>query len=514
MHRRALVLLALVAASPAFAEPTSSQFLTRSLTSDAGTTPYRVYVPPEYDGGTALPLLVFLHGAGERGTNNTAQLNNNGNGSFALISDANRAVQPMFMLAPQSTAEWSTTIPATNLPLIVDQLVSTYNIDPARLYVTGISMGGNGTWFALKQYPSLWAAAIPQSGWGAGSSSAYKDIPVWNFHAANDTTVGPAGSDNAVSGLRNAGGVQVIYTRYATGGHGIWPQAYRTPLLFPWLISHRKTGIARRPPAMFVDTVSVALVSGARQVSATGHVEDNTIGLTSVEVRRVNGATATVTGTTPWSSSGITFATNTTQYLLALAHLSNFHATWGGETTASTSLPITIPSSSSDYTAPTVAIVAPSSSGAHSTALTTVAISGTASDNVGVTRVWWDNDRGGTGDATGTTSWSIGAVPLVPGVNAISVHARDLTGNVATAFILVTSTAASADVTSPTVSITGPTSSATFSTTNATVSLSGTASDNVGVSSVSWVNDRGGAGNATGTSTWTASNLALSSGAN
>jgi len=155
-----------------------------------------------------------------------------------------------------------------------------------------------------------------------------------------------------------------------------------------------------------------------------------------------------------------------------------------------------------DTTLPVVSI-----SGPTTTSSTPLSISGTASDNIGVTQVTWVNDRGGSGTASGTTSWSASGIALQSGANTITVTAYDAAGNKGTAKLTVTYNAP--DTTLPVVSISGPTTSS-----STPLSISGTANDNVGVTQVTWANDRGGSGNATGTAGWSASGIALQSGAN
>jgi hypothetical protein len=129
-------------------------------------------------------------------------------------------------------------------------------------------------------------------------------------------------------------------------------------------------------------------------------------------------------------------------------------------------------------------------------------LSGTASDNVGVTQVSWVNDRGGNGVASGTTKWSVSSIPLASGTNTITVQARDAVGNLANDVLTVTQSTTSSDTMAPAVTITGPTSSATYSTRATSITVSGTSSDNVGVTQVAWTNAAGGSGTATGTTSW------------
>jgi hypothetical protein len=168
--------------------------------------------------------------------------------------------------------------------------------------------------------------------------------------------------------------------------------------------------------------------------------------------------------------------------------------------------------STGDTTAPSVVIRTPTAEGVYTSTTTNLSLSGTASDNVGVTSVNWVNNRGGSGIATGTTSWSVPSVGLQTGSNVITITARDAAGNVGTDILTVTSTAP--DTTAPSVTITAPTTSGSYATSSPTLSISGTASDNVGVTAVTWATDRGSAGTASGTTSWTASAIALQGGAN
>jgi hypothetical protein len=171
--------------------------------------------------------------------------------------------------------------------------------------------------------------------------------------------------------------------------------------------------------------------------------------------------------------------------------------------------------SASDAQPPQMTIVSPSSSGTYSTSSSSITITGTASDNVGVKQVSWSNDRAGSGLATGTTNWSIPAIGLSDGVNKITVAGRDAAGNEGTTVIAVTYTVpAPADQEAPKVVITLPTAAGTYSTSSSSTTLAGTASDNVGVKQVSWSNDRGGSGLATGTTGWSVKRIRLSYGQN
>ncbi len=166
----------------------------------------------------------------------------------------------------------------------------------------------------------------------------------------------------------------------------------------------------------------------------------------------------------------------------------------------------------SDTSSPLVTISGPTSSPTYSSSAATMSLNGSSSDNVGVTSVSWVNSRGGSGTASGTTSWGIASVGLQAGTNVITVTARDAAGNMGTDVVTVTHSLP--DTTAPSVAISGPTAAATYAAASSAMTISGTAADAVGVTQVSWVNDRGGSGTASGTTNWSASGIVLQSGAN
>jgi hypothetical protein len=169
----------------------------------------------------------------------------------------------------------------------------------------------------------------------------------------------------------------------------------------------------------------------------------------------------------------------------------------------------------SDTQSPQVTITSPATSGKYTTSTSSINLGGSASDNVGVTQVTWSKNGGGSGTATGTTSWSIKGISLSAGQNTITVTAKDATGNQGTAVISVNYTAlSSADTQPPQVAITSPTTDGSYTISSSRVSLAGTASDNVGVTQVTWSSTGGGSGTATGTTSWSIRRIRLSSGEN
>jgi hypothetical protein len=237
-------------------------------------------------------------------------------------------------------------------------------------------------------------------------------------------------------------------------------------------------------------------------VLAVGGTAADAVGVTQVTWTNDRGGSGTATGTTSWSVAGIALQSG--------ANIITVTARDAANNTRTDSLTVTF--TPADTTAPAVTIGTPTSGTTFATSTTPLTVGGTASDAVGVTQVTWANDRGGSGTATGTTSWSVSGIVLQSGSNVIIVTARDAAGNSATDTLTVTYTPP--DTTNPTVAISTPTTSTTFTTTSATMGLGGSASDNTGVTQVTWSNNRGGNGTASGTTSWSVASITLQGGSN
>jgi predicted peptidase len=241
--------LSIVADRAAAADPLP---LEKHVFEDAtGKLPYRLLAPPKVATGKKYPLVIFLHGAGERGTDNEKQLVH-GVPQFV----ANRDKYPCFLIAPQCPegkkwveVDWSAeshTLPKDpgevgRLTLaLIEKSIKELPVDLRRVYITGLSMGGYGTWDLVARRPDLFAAATPVCG-GADEATAarIKDIPIWAFHGAKDTAVKPARSRNMIAALEKAGG-KPKYTEYPDVGHNSWDPAYKDPELFKWLFAQKK----------------------------------------------------------------------------------------------------------------------------------------------------------------------------------------------------------------------------------------------------------------------------------
>ena len=167
-----------------------------------------------------------------------------------------------------------------------------------------------------------------------------------------------------------------------------------------------------------------------------------------------------------------------------------------------------------DTTPPIATLTLPTSATTYTATTLTMALGGTASDNVGVSQVRWASDRGPSGVANGTNNWSVSGIPLSAGTNIITITALDAAGNPGRDSLTVTYTAPSADTTRPAVSIGSPTTDTTYSTATSSINLGGSANDNVGVTQIRWATDRGASGVAAGTpASWSAA-IPLLAGAN
>lgn len=236
-----------------FAVDHRDRFESRVFQDGEYTLPYRLLRPKEYDGKQKYPLVIFLHGAGERGDDNQKQL---AHGMNDFASDEVMGKYPAFVMAPQCPEgeQWGGINRLAKIPTPPDEyapaLAATlkaveavrkeFSIDERRIYITGLSMGGYGTWDALAKRTELFAAAAPICGGGdTVLASKFKDIPIWAFHGADDKTVPVERSREMIEALTAAEG-QPKYTEYAGVGHNSWAQTYSDPGLYAWLFGQRK----------------------------------------------------------------------------------------------------------------------------------------------------------------------------------------------------------------------------------------------------------------------------------
>jgi predicted peptidase len=255
-----LILTAVVALSatgdPAASAASLSNFIDFTMPNPSVGSPLlpgRLYVPPEAASGPR-PLILFLHGAGESGLDNTAQVNGNIDN---LLAEAK--LRGAYLYAPQTNNGWGNATTNGRAMSMIDRAILEQSINANRLYVTGLSMGGGGVWNFLSFYGDRFAAGVPICGVAPMTgflSSNLLDEPIWAFHARNDGTVNVSNSRNRINGILTAAGeptptypgsgnfqfdaatLDLHYTEYTAGGHGIWPRVYATPAMYDWLFAH------------------------------------------------------------------------------------------------------------------------------------------------------------------------------------------------------------------------------------------------------------------------------------
>ena len=219
------------------------------------TLPYRIYRSEKADTMTeASPLVIFLHGAGERGNDNCMQLKHC---IKYFLDDTVTSRYPFLLMVPQCpndrrwvNKDWSLpehtmdSVPTAEMlgvMTVLDSLVGVGVVDSTRVYICGISMGGFGTWDALQRWPGKFAAAIAICGGGDPTYvDAMKDIPVYIFHGLLDGVVMPSRSMQMYNALKDVGNEEAILVTYPELGHVCWNEAFSTPGLFGWLFGKRK----------------------------------------------------------------------------------------------------------------------------------------------------------------------------------------------------------------------------------------------------------------------------------
>ena len=196
---------------------------------------YVLFVPHDYRGDIPYPVILFLHGAGETGSDGQRQ-------AKVGLGPAIKKQEKTFgfiTIFPQSQRRtWIADSADGRRALdILTEVEKEYRVDPTRVYLTGLSMGGYGTWSIAQKHPERWAAIVPVCGGGDPKQvEGIKDIPCWCFHGGADSIVPAKKSQKMIEALKGVGG-HPKYTEYARVGHNSWDKAYATAELFPWLLS-------------------------------------------------------------------------------------------------------------------------------------------------------------------------------------------------------------------------------------------------------------------------------------
>jgi predicted peptidase len=196
---------------------------------------YWLSLPDGYtaDPAKRWPLLLFLHGAGERGASLDSVKKH---GPPKRIASGTNL--PFVVVAPQCPSNdwWESTRQCLILTALLDEVQAKHRIDPDRVYCTGLSMGGYGTWRLACETPDRFAAVVPICGGGRWFNvGAMRNVPAWVFHGAKDTVVPLAESEKMVNALRKAGGT-VEFTVYPEAQHDSWTTTYDNPAVYDWLL--------------------------------------------------------------------------------------------------------------------------------------------------------------------------------------------------------------------------------------------------------------------------------------
>ena len=260
MLKRVGWLAASLLSMAASAHATDAHFVASEVTVAGHRYPFQVFVPRDWTADRSWPVVLFLHGSGERGSDNEAQLKQ----GLPPWLQTHGAEFPAVVVAPQAPDDtvWSGEVERAAMAAL-EKSIHTYHGDRTRLYLTGLSMGGYGVWQLAVDHPGMFAAAAPVCGgilglddmpelkvygvpanvdpyaWVAGR---LKPTPVWIFHGAIDDQVPPADSRAMNKALSKAGD-EVRYTEFPGVNHGSWVPTYDSPALWPWMFSHKTVSV-------------------------------------------------------------------------------------------------------------------------------------------------------------------------------------------------------------------------------------------------------------------------------
>ena len=239
----ALALLLIVPAARA-AEPERG-FLQRVYKeADGHEAKYALFVPHSYTPDQPVPVILFLHGAGQAGTDgvrptrmglgNAVRQREMSFPFLAVFPQAQRRDRNLFQTWFPGHAEGDRAL------AILDEVQKQFSTDPKRHYLTGLSMGGFGTWHLAAKYPDWWAAIVPVCGGGdPAAAEVVKDIPCWCFHGDADEVISVEESRTMIRALKRAGG-QPLYHEYPGVGHNCWDLTYAMPDLYEWLLLQKR----------------------------------------------------------------------------------------------------------------------------------------------------------------------------------------------------------------------------------------------------------------------------------
>jgi predicted peptidase len=242
LHTLFVAVLFAVAANAA-----DTGFIDKTFKDSSGTEhKYVLFVPHDYKKDTPTPTILFLHGAGETKPKEGAKTK--GTPKMPVEVGIGPAIKkrektfPFLTIIPQApTFGWGAGSAGGKLALaILDEVEKEYSVDKKRVYLTGLSMGGMGTWSHALATPDKWAAIVPICGRSdPKQAEKIKDLPCWAFHGDADTAVNVSGSRDMIAAIEKAGG-HPKYTEYPGVGHNSWDKAYGTDELYEWMLKQSK----------------------------------------------------------------------------------------------------------------------------------------------------------------------------------------------------------------------------------------------------------------------------------
>lgn len=210
-------------------------FLDKTIDVEGKSTKYVVYIPPGSDAKKPQPCILFLHGAGETGEDGKKQAAVGLGPAIKAAPDAWKFVV-IFPQKPPGKTQWISH--EKMLLAMLEKTKGEVAIDEKRICLTGLSMGGYGTWMLAAKHPQLFAAAAPICGGGRPADGPkLKDLPIWCFHGDKDTAVPLSRSQEMIDAIKTAGG-KPEFTIYPGVGHNSWDKAYREEKLHEWFLKH------------------------------------------------------------------------------------------------------------------------------------------------------------------------------------------------------------------------------------------------------------------------------------
>lgn len=239
----ALMVAAMTAASASAADAKTGFVNKVYKNEDGHESPYVVFVPPGIDTSKPSPVMLFLHGAGETKGGSMGPMEQGLAPHIKRFETKKWPFKfPFVVVIPQAeTRGWQAEGPnAKRAIAMLDATMKEYNGDPKRTYLTGLSMGGFGTWSLANEFPDRWAAIVPVCGGGKVEwAEKIKDIPCWVFHGEEDKAVPVKLSRDMVEALKKAGG-KPRYSEFPFVGHNSWDAAYSHEELYAWLLKQEK----------------------------------------------------------------------------------------------------------------------------------------------------------------------------------------------------------------------------------------------------------------------------------